>query len=542
VTRAPLFAPKLISSLREGYGWERLRKDALAGLTVSIVALPLSMALAIASGATPAAGLYTAIVGGFLVSALGGSRFQIGGPAGAFIVLISAVIARHGLDGLLLATLMAGAMLVGIGLLRLGSYIRYIPHPVLVGFTTGIAVIIFASQIHDLLGLTLPGKEPAELLPKLAALFGALPTLSPAAAALSAGTLLLIQLVKRLRPAWPSLLIAVGAATLAAWAFSLPVETIGTRFGGIPAHLPMLRVPDVDAARLLALLPDAIAIALLAGIESLLSAMVADGMSGRRHRPDTELIAMGIANIGSALFGGICVTGTVARTATNVRSGATSPVSGMLAALFLLAFMLVAAPLAGFIPLAALAGVLADVAWRMAEKEAFRAHLRRGGPELAVLLVTFLLTIFVDLMVAIGVGVVMASLVFMHRMAGAVMLDDEQIGDPRIRAAAGEAMVYVVTGPLFFGASSAFGAMVERMHMLPEQIVIDLSAVPLADGSGAHMLKEFVDRATQRGCHLRLMGARHDVRAELEHAGLTPYLVGAHGAASLSAPQETTSP
>ncbi|MGL4728777.1 MAG: SulP family inorganic anion transporter, partial [Bosea sp. (in: a-proteobacteria)] len=393
----PVFSPKLISVLREGYGAERFRKDAVAGLTVSVVALPLSMALAIASGATPAAGLYAAIVGGFLVSALGGSRYQIGGPAGAFIVLISAIISRHGFDGLLIATLMAGVMLICIGLMRLGDYIRYIPHAVLVGFTNGIAVIIFASQIRDLLGLTLPAREPAALIPKLGVLYAALPSLSPAAVMLSVGTIILIQLIRRWRPTWPALLIAVGVATLASWALIMPVATIGSRFGGIPASLPMLSLPAIDTARLISLLPDAMAIALLAGIESLLSAVVADGMSGRKHRPDTELIAQGIANIGTALFGGICVTGTLARTATNVRAGATSPVSGMLAAMFLLGFMMLAAPLASFIPLAALAGVLADVAWRMAEKKEVRAIFSHGGPEIAALLVTFLLTIFADL-------------------------------------------------------------------------------------------------------------------------------------------------
>jgi SulP family sulfate permease len=529
MSQPPLFQPKLVSAFREGYGFERLRRDSVSGLTVSIVALPLSMALAIASGATPAAGLYAAIVGGFLVSALGGSRYQIGGPAGAFIALISAIIARHGYDGLLLATLLAGVMLIGIGSLRLGSYIRYIPHPVLVGFTTGIAIIIFASQIRDLLGLTLQAKEPAALWPKLVALYGALPTITPAAVMLSAGTVILIQLVKRVKPSWPSLLIAVGAATLVSYAFQLPVETIGSRFGGIPSSLPAIALPAIDMARIIAVLPDAAAIALLAGIESLLSAVVADGMSGRRHRPDTELIAQGFANIGSALFGGICVTGTIARTATNVRSGATSPVSGMLAAAFLLGFMMLAAPLASFIPLAALAGVLADVAWRMAEKESFRAIWRHGGPELVVLLVTFLLTVFADLMLAIGVGVVLASLVFMHRMAGSVAVDGDEAGDPRIRAAAGDAMVYVFSGPLFFGASSAFGTMLERLHMLPDKLVIDLSAVPLADGSGAQMLQEFIGRATQRGCDIRLMGARQSVRQELERAGLADYLAGTHG-------------
>lgn len=401
------FTPKLVSVLREGYGPGRLRADVVAGLTVSIVALPLSMALAIASGATPAAGLYAAIAGGFLVSMLGGSRFQIGGPAGAFIVLVGAVIGRHGFDGLLIATMMAGLIMIAGGLLRIGTLIRHIPHAVLAGFTAGIAVIIFASQIKDLLGLTLAGKEPADLLPKLAALVRALPTISPAALALSATAILTILVLKQHRPAWPVLLIGVGLATLLGALFGLPVETIGSRFGGIPSSLPWPALPAVSLARLWTVLPDALAIAALAGIESLLSATVADGMSGRRHRPNIELVAQGFANIGSGLFGGICVTGTIARTATNVRAGATSPVAGMSAALILLVFMLVAAPLAAYIPLAALAGLLAVVAWNMVERPAIRQILRHSRLDTLVLLVTFALVILVDLMAGIAAGTVL---------------------------------------------------------------------------------------------------------------------------------------
>jgi sulfate permease, SulP family len=407
------FTPKLVSMLREGYGLADFRADLIAGLTVSIVALPLSMALAIASGATPASGLYAAIIGGFLVSLLGGSRFQIGGPAGAFIVLVSAVIGRHGFDGLLLATMMAGAIMVVFGLLRLGSLIRHIPHAVLAGFTAGIAVIIFASQIKDLIGLTLAGKEPSALLPKLAALATALPSISPAALAISATAILTILVLKQLRPNWPVLLIGVGIATLLSALFHLPVETIGTRFGGIPSSLPWPALPGITTARLWTILPDALAIAALAGIESLLSAAVADGMSGRQHRPNIELVAQGLANIGTALFGGICVTGTIARTATNVRAGAKGPVAGMAAALILLLFMLVAAPLASYIPLAALAGLLAVVSWNMVERGAIRQILRHSRLQTIVLSVTFLLVVFVDLMAGIGVGTLL-GLVFMR--------------------------------------------------------------------------------------------------------------------------------
>lgn len=356
------FAPKLLSVWREGYGLREFRKDAIAGLTVAIVALPLSMAIAIASGAAPEKGLYTAIIGGFLISAFGGSRFQIGGPAGAFIVLVAAIIERHGYDGLLLATMMAGVMMMALGAFRLGTLIKFIPQPVTIGFTAGIAVIIFASQIKDLLGLSLSAREPGALLPKLQALLGAVSTINPAAFGIALGTMAVISLVKRHRPHWPVLLIAVTLASMAAWLFALPVETIGSRFGGVPSSLPAPSLPALDLARLGALLPDALAIALLGSIESLLSAVVADSMTGRRHRSNTELVAQGMANIGAALFGGITATGTIARTATNVRAGAHGPVSGMLHAVYLLGFMLLLAPLMAKIPLAALAGLLAIVA------------------------------------------------------------------------------------------------------------------------------------------------------------------------------------
>ncbi len=512
-----MFQPKLMSVLREGYDTARLRRDAVSGLTVAIVALPLSMALSIASGASPAAGLYAAVIGGFLVSALGGSRFQIGGPAGAFIGLVAAVIGRHGLDGLLLATMLAGIILIGIGMLRLGVYIRFIPAPVLVGFTAGIAVIIFASQIRDLLGLTLSVREPSALAPKLVALAGALSSLNPLATGISLGVIVLIVALRKWRPAWPGLLIAVALATFAVAALGGGIETIGTRFGGIPQSLPVPAIPAWDMARIIAVIPDAIAIALLSGIESLLSAVVADGMSGRRHRPDTEIIAQGFANIGSALFGGVPVTGTIARTATNVRAGATSPVSGMLAAMFLLLFILVAAPLAAHIPLAALAGVLAVVAWNMADRHEFMDIIRRRGSDMVVLLATFCLTLFSDLMVAISVGVVLGSLLFMHRMAG-----DFTVRSTGQGPVGGTALV--LAGPLFFGNSLQLDAALLDIVPSPAPVQLDLSAVPLVDMAAAEIITAFITRQAALGGTVTLIGARPAVKSTLEQHGLAPYL------------------
>jgi SulP family sulfate permease len=405
---AHLYQPKLVATLTEGYGLDTFRRDAAAALTVAIVALPLSMAIAVASGVAPARGLYTAIVGGAVVSALGGSRFQIGGPAGAFIVLVAATVAKFGVEGLLLTVLLSGCLLVLVGALRIGSLIRYIPHPVTVGFTCGIAITILASQLKDLAGLRLSAPEPGPLLPKLTALGHAVPTLTPAALALGAGSAALILFLRRVRPAWPGMLIAVAIASLAAALLALPVETIGTRFGGIPAGLARPQLPPVSFALIMAVFPAALSFTLLGGIESLLSAKVADGMTSRKHRSNMELVAQGIANIASALFGGISVTGTIARTATNIRAGARTPLSGIMHSGFLLLFMLAAAPLARFIPLAALAGVLVVVCWNMAEKKAF-AELLHAWRSAAVLLVTFGLTLLIDLTTGIVAGCALAA-------------------------------------------------------------------------------------------------------------------------------------
>ena len=405
---AHTYRPKLATVLAEGYRLAHFRRDMLAALTVAIVALPLSMAIAVASGVSPERGLYAAVIGGFLVSALGGSRFQIGGPAGAFIVLVSATASKFGLDGLLLTVFLSGFMLTLIGLLRLGSLIRYIPHAVTVGFTCGIAVTIFASQIKDLVGLKLTAAEPGPFLPKLVALAQALPTISPAAVAIGVGSAALIFLLRRWLPNWPGMLIAVVLASLAAWLFHLPIETIGSHFGQLPDGLPSPRLPAISASSVLSVLPAALAFTLLGAVESLLSAKVADGMTGRKHRYNMEVVAQGIANVASALFGGISVTGTIARTATNIRAGAVSPVAGMMHALLVLIFMVVASPLASFIPLSALAGVLVVVCWNMAEKEEF-LHLLHDWRGASVLIATFGLTLIEDLTVGIIAGCVLAA-------------------------------------------------------------------------------------------------------------------------------------
>jgi sulfate permease, SulP family len=530
-TLVELFTPKLVTVLRENYRLPDLRADIVSGLTVAIVALPLSMAIAIASGVTPDRGLYTSIVGGFIVSLLGGSRFQIGGPAGAFIVLVAATVQLHGVEGLILATMIAGLILLIGGLLQFGTFVKYIPYPVTVGFTAGIAVIIFASQIKDLFGLRLAGVEPGALLPKLQALAAAWPTVSPAAVAVSVLSIAVIVGMRLWRPHWPGLLIAVALVTVIAWACNLPVETIGTRFGGIPRGLPAPQLPVVSLERITDVLPSALSFALLGSIESLLSAVVADSMTGRRHRSNCELVAQGVANIASAMFGGICVTGTIARTATNVRSGARGPVSGMLHSLFLLLFMLLAAPLASYIPLAALAGVLATVAWNMAERHAFTALVRASRSDAVVVLATFLLTVFRDLTEGILAGFGLSSLLFMHRMAKAIDVErlpaliqedrpDSAKGQERAAYDAAlatdpDVVVVRISGAFFFGASATVASALERIAEHPKAYVIDLSAVPLLDSSAAATLEGFVRKATRRQARVYVTAAGTSVRRTL---------------------------
>ena len=517
-----LFLPKLVTVLREGYGLSNLRADALAGLTVAIVALPLSMAIAIGSGVSPERGLYTAIVGGFLISLLGGSRFQIGGPAAAFIALIALTVDKHGYDGLVLATLIAGLLLMAAGFFRLGTYIKYIPFPVTIGFTAGIAVIIFVTQMHDFLGLHIP-KEPSEFVPKLKALWGALSTINPVAVVVSLLSVATILVVRHFRPTWPALLIAVGAAAAITAGLHLNVETIGTRFGVIPSGLPSPSLPTFSLEKIHAVFPDALAIALLGAIESLLSAVVADGMSGGRHRSNGELVAQGVGNIASVMFGGICATGTIARTATNIRAGARGPISGVFHSAYLLIFVLFAMPLVAYIPLASLAAVLVVVSWSMADKADFASLLRTSWSDAAVLLATFLLTIFVDLLTGIAVGTALGSFVFLHRMAQAAEVNGggrESAKSENIISNDSDVMVYRLSGAFFFGATSQINLVLDRVVTPPRVFILDFADVPFIDITAARALGAFVRRLKRSGAKVLLTGVRPALRRPLTHGGL----------------------
>jgi SulP family sulfate permease len=534
-----LFVPKSVTVLaQEGYSWAKLRADAVAGLTVAIVAVPLAMAIAIASGVTPAQGLITAIVAGFLISALGGSRFQIGGPTGAFIVVVYGVVHQFGYEGLALATLMAGVILVFAGLMRVGAWIKYIPEPVVTGFTAGIAVIIFSSQIRDLFGLSMSA-VPADFIEKMAAMWEARASVNLTAFALALGALGTILGLQRFFPKLPSLLIAVAGATLAAWAFNLPVETIGSRFGAEAASaLPAFHAPQLDIARMQALLPSALTIAFLAGVESLLSAMVADGMTGRRHRSNCEIVAQGVANIAAPFFGGISATGAIARTATNIRAGAQTPVAGMLHALFVLVFMLGAGPLLARVPLASLAAVLTVVAWNMSERERFKQLLFGLAGDRAVLLATFLLTVLVDLTLAIEVGVVLAAIIFMHRMAEAsavsrgvslIERDQDDFTRPHTDYVAraelpGGVEMFELRGPLFFGAASRLNDALDAAFPPPRAFVLRFRDVPMADASGVNALERFLKRCASHNVVVVFCELQPNVRAVLAKLGVLSHV------------------
>jgi SulP family sulfate permease len=529
-----LYEPKLFTVLRRGYGAADFRRDLVAGLTVAIVALPLSMALAIASGTTPDKGLHTAIVAGFLISFFGGSRVQIGGPTAAFVPVVFNVIEKFGYGGLILCTLLAGAMLILAGVLRVGTLMKYIPKPVITGFTAGIAVSIFSSQVKDLLGLSMD-RVPAEFFARWSSYAEHISTTTPAAAVLAAAALAIIVIVRRTRPTWPGFLIAVIFGALAVALFGAPVETIGTRFGGIPAALPSFEFPHIPLERTTELFPSSFTIAFLAGVESLLSAVVADGMIGGRHRSNCELVAQGIANAGSALFGGLPATGALARTATNVRAGARSPIAGIAHALFLLLFMLVLAPLMSYVPLAALAAVLVVVAWNMAEIDSFR-HLMRGPMgDRVVLLLTFGLTVVFDLTVAIEVGIVLASFLFMHRMSEVVALesnvvlieedrvDADQPAEPDQRAALPPGVeVFQISGPLFFAVANRLDDVLDLLlPKSPRVFILRMRLVPLIDASGVTALTQMIARCSRHGTKVILSGLRAQPQRILAQMGVT---------------------
>ncbi len=529
------FTPKILTVWREGYSPASLRADAVAGLTVAIVALPLAMALAIASGASPDKGLVTAIVAGFLISALGGSRVQVGGPTGAFVVVIAGVIAEHGYAGLVLATAIAGMILVIAGYAGLGRLMKFVPMPVVTGFTAGIAVIIASSQIGDFLGLK-AATVPAGFLGKWAAYLCALDTISVPTLLVGAGTLAIILVLRKLAPKLPGYLIAIIVASLAVALLKLSVETVGGRFSGMPIGLPAPNIPAFSIVMVQDVLPSAFTIAFLAGIEALLSAVVADGMTGYRHRPGQELVAQGVANFASALLGGLPATGAIARTATNIRAGARSPMAGMFHALFLLVILLVAGSLVAYVPMAALAAILLIVAWGMSEAERFKMLMRMEAGERALLLLTFGLTVLVDLTVAIGVGVTLASLLFMARMSEAtgVLSEDESVEDPGQRASLPDgAEVFRIAGPMFFGVASEMLDALNRIGRAPRAVILRFDRVPYIDSTGVHVLEIFVRQATASGTRVILCEMVRPVWESL--ARTSPRFVGAERVKTLTA-------
>ena len=523
------FIPKSIVCLREGYGRQFFLNDLFAGLTVGVIALPLAIAFAIASHVRPEQGLYTAIVAGFLISVLGGSRVQIGGPTGAFVVIIAGIVDQYGYDGLALATLMAGVILIILGIAKFGAMIKFIPYPVTTGFTTGIAVIIAAGQVKDFFGLEIPGKVPSAFVEQCRAYYEAMLAhgVNAYATGIALGGLLLMALLRRFAPRIPSYILVVVLATVVVWLFgwdaSHGVQTIESRFGGIPRNLPSFGLPDIDWSldTVRALIPGATTIALLAGIESLLSAVVADGMIGGRHKSNCELVAQGVANIGSIFFGGIPATGAIARTAANIKSGGRTPLAGVIHALTVLAFMLLLAPLAKKIPLAALAAVLVMVAWGMSERDHFKTLFRAPRSDIAVLLTTFGLTVFADLTVAVGVGMVLASMLFMRRMSevtgvGAIVaelqdqpedLEGETDPNAMIRRDVPPGVeVYEINGPFFFGVADRIKDVLRGMERPPKVFVLRMRRVPAIDASGMHALDEFFLKCRRQGTRLLLAG------------------------------------
>jgi SulP family sulfate permease len=512
------FTPKLLIVGREGAIKKYWRQDALAGLTVAIVALPLAMALGIASGASPNQGLVTAVIAGFLISLLGGSRVQIGGPTGAFVVIVAGIIAAHGYAGLVLATLLAGFILIAAGYAGVGRLIRFIPMPVVTGFTAGIAVIIASSQVGDFLGLT-TGKLPAEFIPKWAAYLSALNSINLYALGVGGATLAMIVLLRRFAPQLPAFLIALGVASLAVVLLHLPVATVGDRFPAMPTGMPAPHVPILSLALIQQLLPAAFTIAFLAGMEALLSATVADGMTGYSHRSGQELVAQGVANIASALFGGLPATGAIARTATNIRAGGRTPLAGIFHAVFLLIFLLVAGKLISRVPMAALAAILLVVAWGMSEVERFKTLLQMEAGDRALLLLTFGLTVLVDLTVAIGVGITLASLLFMARMSDtAGLLPDElSLDDPAQRASLPKGVeVFRFAGPMFFGVAREMLDTLRRTGRSPKTIILRMELVPYIDSSGASALEAFVRQAHGEGTKLILCDLREQPAVLLE--------------------------
>lgn len=545
-----VWLPKSIVCLREGYGRQFFISDLFAGITVGLIALPLALAFAIASHVPPAMGLYTAIVAGFLISALGGSRVQIGGPTGAFVVILAGIVDQFGLDGLMLASLMAGVILITMGLLRFGGLIKFIPYPVTTGFTAGIAVIIFSSQMKDFFGLHIPGNAPAGFVEQWIAYVHAMTGygINWTATGIAAGGLGVIIILRRFAPRLPGAVIAVVLAAAGVWLFGLDqpgshyfVETIGTRFGpdAIPRSLPMPRLPEISwetLGQIRQLIMPATTIAMLAAIESLLCAVVADGMIGGRHKSNVELLAQGTANIASTLFGGIPATGALARTAANVKNGGRTPLAGMIHAITLMAFLLLLAPYATRIPLAIFASVLVMVAWNMSEREHFLHLFRAPRSDIFVLLLTFGLTVFADLTIAVGVGMIMAAMLFMKRMSEVTNVDalrselqdvsgDEfpEQRDPYAmihRQVPDGVEVYEINGPFFFGVADRLQDILTVVERRPKIFILRMRNVSAVDATGLHALQNFWMRCRRQHIRLLLSGVHAQPIFAMQKYGL----------------------
>lgn len=529
------FTPKFFSLIGSGITKKQLTNDIIAGVIVGIVALPLAIAFAIASGVSPEKGLITAIIAGLVISILGGSRVQIGGPTGAFIVIVYAIVQEHGVGGLTIATFMAGFIIIGMGLARLGNYLKFIPYPLIVGFTSGIALIIFSSQIKDFFGLPIDSL-PADFMDKWRVYINNFTQINWIAFIIALSTVLIALNFHRVSTKIPGSIVAIFSSTLVVFLLDLPVETIETKFGEIPSNISMPVFPHIDLEIIKALIEPAIAIALLGSIESLLSAVVADGMMGGRHRSNMELVAQGTANIFTGLFGGIPATGAIARTATNIKNGGRTPVAGIVHALTLLLIMLLLAPIAKLIPLACLAGILVVVAWHMGEWHHFFAMMKSNRLEVIVLLTTFFLTVFLDLILAIEIGMILSSFIFMKRMSEATSIknatnmlrskdeDGDTLFEEELPEIPKDVLLYEINGPLFFGASQKFQEVITDLHQQPSLLILRMRNVPFIDATGINRLKEMCQQLKSKGTSIIISGANHDVKQEMLKASLYPIL------------------
>lgn len=519
------FVPKSFICFREGYTTKTFYHDLFAGVCVGIIAIPLALAFAIASGVSPEKGLATAIVAGFLISFLGGSRVQIGGPTGAFVVIVYTIVAKFGYEGLALATLIAALLMILMGMMRLGSLLKFIPHPVTVGFTTGIALVIFSSQIKDFLGLQISSLPP-EFLEKCIVYSKHLHTWNLWAFVIALSTLLCIALLKRYFPRFPGTMLAIGLATVATTFFHLPIETIGSKFGTITQVLPKPSLPNFSLELFFAVFPSALTVALLGAIESLLSASVADGMTGNKHRSNCELVAQGLANLGSVLFGGIPATGAIARTSANIKMGARTPISGMIHALTILFFMLFLSPLVSKIPMAALSSVLVFVAWNMSELPHFIEILKGQKGDAIALLATFILTVLIDLTVAVQVGVLLSAVIFLKRMTDRTTLgiyrilkEDNQDEKPQIhkeqslshQKIPSEIAVFELNGPFFYSVSHLLDEALVQLQTPPKAFVLCLHKTPLIDSTGQRAIKQFSLKCKQKNITFLIAGAKVDL-------------------------------